>query len=87
MQKNIKKGSGKLGSTICAVVVVAVMLGIVVSLIAFLRLVDGEGGLFVSVFFALYIIADVAVAIGVSVALFLRFREMKRGEEEEAKKY
>lgn len=82
-----KKGHGLLGSVIVTVLVVGSILLILAFLLQTLGPAIpllGGSGLGILLF---YIGAILAVGIGVVVALYQRWKEVKGGEEDEAKKY
>ena len=80
------KGHGWLGSVLAAAVVVAVMLlTLGGSLSVFVD--GGNEAWFAAAMIALYVLAGVAVIIGVLAALIQRRREIRGGEEDEARKY
>lgn len=84
-----KKGHGLAGSVIVTVLVVGVVLLTLVALLQafgpmfpFLEELGAAFGMIL-----LYAGAILAVGVGVVVALYQRWREIKEGEEDEAKKY
>ena len=84
-----KKGHGLLGGIIAAVLVLGLVLLILTALFQALRpefpfLGELGAGLGILLF---YVGAIVAVGVGVLVALYQRWKEIKGGEEDEAKKY
>lgn len=84
-----KKGHGLVGGVIAAVLVVgAVLLMLAVLIQAFGPMLPflGELGAAFGVLL-LYAGLILAVGVGVIVALFQRWKEVKGGEEDEAKKY
>lgn len=83
MQGNTEK---KKGAVIAAIVIIAIVL-IFVGGLAMLLLGLGEEDRFADGIAWLYIAGGGAVVIGVLIALKQRLGELRRGEEEEAKKY
>lgn len=84
-----KRGHGLVGGVIVTVLVVgAVLLMLAVMIQAFGPMLPfwGELGAALGVVL-LYAGAILAVGVGVVVALFQRWREIRGGEEDEAKKY
>lgn len=80
MQGNSKK---KMGSLIAAVAIIVLVVALIA---AFVLLINGEevgaGGIL-----WIYVAVLAAVVIGVLIALRQRFKEISKGEEDEAKKY
>ena len=80
MRGNSKK---KMGSLIAAVVIIVLVVALIA---AFVLLINGEevgaGGIL-----WIYVAVLAAVVIGVLIALRQRFKEISKGEEDEAKKY
>ena len=83
MQKNTKK---KWAAILCAAVVVG-LLGLFLAAILFPLIGEACGEAVAMGFLLVYGLAIVAVIVGVLVALRQRLREIKGGEEDEAKKY
>ncbi|MGN0736491.1 MAG: hypothetical protein ACI4LP_11885 [Anaerovoracaceae bacterium] len=81
MQGNSKK---KLGSLIAASVIIIL---VAVLIVAFVLLIKGEEAAGANGILWAYIAVLGAVIIGVLISLWQRFREISKGEEEEAKKY
>ena len=84
-----KKGHGLVGGVIVTVLVVAAVLLLLATLVqAFRPMLPflGELGAAFGVIL-LYAGVILAVGVGVVVALFQRWKEVKGGEEDEAKKY
>ena len=84
-----KKGHGLLGGVIVAVLVVGFVLLVLATLIQVLGPALpflGELGLGLGVLL-FYIGAILAVGVGVVIALYQRWKEVKGGEEDEARKY
>lgn len=84
-----KRGHGLLGSVVVTVLVVGFVLLVLAALVQtfgpvvpFLRELGAVFGVML-----FYIVALLAVGIGVVAALIQRWREVKGGEEDEAKKY
>ena len=89
MRKDTDKGHGLLGGTVAAVLVVGVVLlflAVIVQTLGPFVPFLGQLGAGLGVL-ALYIIVILAIAVGVVAALVQRWREVKGGEEDEAKKY
>ncbi len=87
MQGNTKekeRRQKRKGAAAAAAVMVVLVL-LYVGLLAVL--VHGEENLFLNGILWLYICGGLAVILGVFFALKQRFAEIRRGEEEEAKKY
>lgn len=81
MQGNSKK---KLGSFIAAAVVISM---VAVLIVAFVLLINGEEDAGANGILWAYIAVLGAVIIGVLISLWQRFKEITKGEEDEAKKY
>lgn len=81
MQGNSKK---KLGSLIAASVIIVL---VVVLIVALILLINGEEDAGANGILWAYIAVLGAVIIGVLISLWQRFKEISKGEEEEAKKY
>ena len=81
MQGNSKK---KLGSLIAASVIIIL---VAVLIVAFVLLINGEENAGANGILWAYIVVLGAVIIGVLISLWQRFKEISKGEEEEAKKY
>ena len=81
MQGNSKK---KLGSFIAAAVIIAL---VVVLIVAFVLLINGEENAGANGILWAYIAVLGAVIVGVLISLWQRFKEITKGEEDEAKKY
>lgn len=81
MQGNFKK---KLGSLIAASVIIVL---VAVLIVAFVLLINGEEAAGANGILWAYIAVLGAVIIGVLISLWQRFKEISKGEEEEAKKY
>lgn len=81
MQGNSKK---KIGAVIAAAVIVAL---VVLLIVCFIMLINGEEDAGADGILWAYIAVLGAVVFGVLVSLHQRFKEIKKGEEEEAKKY
>ena len=81
MQGNSKK---KLGSLIAASVILVL---VAVLIVAFVLLINGEEAAGANGILWAYIAVLGAVIIGVLISLWQRFKEISKGEEEEAKKY
>lgn len=84
MRKNTRKGSR--GAVVSALAVLALMAGLI--LLVFLPVL-GEAGGEISVYLAMGLYAAIILAAmaGLAAALGQRLRELKDGEEDEAKKY
>lgn len=83
MQGNTRQRK-KRGAVIAAAAMIAIVLLFVALIVVLLH---GEEDLFAHGILWLYVICGVAVISGVLLALRQRFGEIRRGEEEEAKKY
>ena len=83
MQKTIKK---KWTAILCAAVVVG-LLGLFLAAILFPLIGQAVGEVVAVGFLLVYGLVIVAVIVGVLVALRQRLKEIKGGEEDEAKKY
>ena len=81
MQGNSKK---KMGSLIAAVVIIVL---VAILIVAFVLLINGEENAGANGILCAYIAVLGAVIIGVLISLWQRFKEISKGEEEEAKKY
>ena len=81
MQGNSKK---KIGAATAAVIIVGLMAIFIVSFILLMRGEESAGG---NAILLAYIGIFAAIIIGVLVSLKQRFKEIKSGEEEEARKY
>ena len=81
MQGNSKK---KLGSLIAASVIIVL---VAVLIVAFVLLINGEEAAGANGILWAYIAVLGAVIIGVLISLWQRFKEISKGEEDEAKKY
>ena len=81
MQGNSKK---KMGSLIAAVVIIVL---VAILIVAFVLLIKGEENAGANGILLAYIAVLGAVIIGVLISLWQRFKEISKGEEEEAKKY
>ena len=81
MQGNSKK---KMGSLIAAVVIIVL---VAILIVAFVLLINGEENAGANGILWAYIAVLGAVIIGVLISLWQRFKEILKGEEEEAKKY
>ena len=81
MQGNSKK---KMGSLIAAVVIIVLVVALIA---AFVLLINGEENAGADGILWAYIAVLGAVIIGVLISLWQRFKEISKGEEEEAKKY
>ena len=81
MQGNSKK---KMGSLIAAVVIIVL---VAILIVAFVLLINGEENAGANGILWAYIAVLGAVMIGVLISLWQRFKEISKGEEEEAKKY
>ena len=81
MQGNSKK---KWGSFIAASVIIVL---VAVLIVAFVLLINGKEDTGVNGILWAYIAVLGAVIIGVLISLWQRFKEISKGEEEEAKKY
>ena len=81
MQGNSKK---KMGSLIAAVVIIVL---VAILIVAFVLLINGEDNAGANGILWAYIAVLGAVIIGVLISLWQRFKEISKGEEEEAKKY
>ena len=75
-------GKKKAGAIVAAAVFCTVMLALLVPVIFAIR-VSGEAGIFLWVYAAVIM----CTIIGTVIALVLRFKEIKSGEEDEAGKY
>ena len=85
MPKNTKRSSGALGAVLAATGTALVVILFIVSLLWTLLLEDAvpaAAGLMI-----VYGLFGAAVVIGVFAAMFQRLREIKGGEEDEARKY
>jgi len=85
MRKNTN-GHGLLGS----VLITAAVVGWIVLMVAFVFLSfsgSGGAGLAAVAIVGIYVLAGLAVIGGVCAALYQRWKEVKGGEEDEAKKY
>ena len=81
MRGNSKK---KVGSLIAASVIIVL---VVVLIVAFVLLINGEEDAGANGILWAYIAVLGAVIIGILISLWQRFKEISKGEEEEAKKY
>ncbi|MBQ4649280.1 MAG: hypothetical protein IJB73_01115 [Firmicutes bacterium] len=81
MQGNSKK---KIGAAAAAAVVVAF---VAIIIVAFIFIIKGEEDAGADGVLIAYVGLLSAIIIGVLVALWQRFKEISRGEEEESKKY
>ena len=81
MQGNSKKKWGSLIAASVIIVLVAVLI------VAFVLLINGEEAAGANGILWAYIAVLGAVIIGVLISLWQRFKEISKGEEEEAKKY
>ena len=81
MQGNSKK---KMASLIAAVVIIVL---VAILIVAFVLLINGEENAGANGILWAYIAVLGAVIIGVLISLWQRFKEISKGEEEEAKKY
>ena len=81
MQGNSKKKWGSLIAASVIIVLVAVLI------VAFVLLINGKEATGVNGILWAYIAVLGAVIIGVLISLWQRFKEISKGEEEEAKKY
>ena len=81
MQGNSKKNWGSLIAASVIIVLVAVLI------VAFVLLINGKEDTGVNGILWAYIAVLGAVIIGVLISLWQRFKEISKGEEEEAKKY
>ena len=81
MQGNSKK---KMGSLIAAVVIIVL---VAILIVAFVLLIKGEENAGANGILWAYIAVLGAAIIGVLISLWQRFKEISKGEEEEAKKY
>lgn len=81
MQGNSKK---KMGSLIAAVVIIVL---VAILIVTFVLLINGEENAGANGILWAYIAVLGAVIIGVLISLWQRFKEISKGEEEEAKKY
>ena len=81
MQGNSKK---KMGSLIAAVVIIVL---VAILIVAFVLLINGEENAGANGILLAYIAVLGAVIIGVLISLWQRFKEISKGEEDEAKKY
>ena len=81
MQGNSKK---KMGSLIAAVVIIV---RVAILIVAFVLLINGLENAGANGILWAYIAVLGAVIIGVLISLWQRFKEISKGEEEEAKKY
>ena len=81
MQGNSKKKWGSLIAASVIIVLVAVLI------VAFVLLIHGKEYTGVNGILWAYIAVLGAVIIGVLISLWQRFKEISKGEEEEAKKY
>ena len=81
MQGNSKKKWGALIAASVIIVLVAVLI------VAFVLLINGKEDTGVNGILWAYIAVLGAVIIGVLISLWQRFKEISKGEEEEAKKY
>ena len=81
MQGNSKK---KMGSLIAAVVIIVL---VAILIVAFVLLINGEENAGADGILWAYIAVLGAVIIGVLISLWQRFKEISKGEEDEAKKY
>ena len=83
MQGNTKK---RLGATLSALVILIPTGLIMAAGIYLLQFTRGEG-ILVNGFLAVYLLCGLAVAVGLVMVLRQRWKEIHRGEEEEARKY
>lgn len=83
MQKNTKK---KWAAIVCAAVIVG-LLGLFLAAILFPLVGQAVGEAVAMGFLLVYGLAVVAVIVGVLAALRQRLKEIRGGEEDEAKKY
>lgn len=83
MQKNTKK---KWAAIVCAAVIVG-LLGLFLAAILFPLIGQAVGEAVAMGFLLVYGLGIVAVIVGVLLALRQRLKELKGGEEDEAKKY
>ena len=79
------KGHGAVGAVLAAAGVAGIMLLLAGCLL--LGYFGGETDVFVTGFVLVYALGLLAVAVGVTAALIRRIREIRGGEEDEAKKY
>ncbi len=79
------KGHGAVGAVLTAAGVAGIMLLLAGCLL--LGYFGGETDVFVTGFVLVYVLGLLTVAVGVTAALIRRIREIRGGEEDEAKKY
>lgn len=79
------KGHGLMGAVVITVAVAGVMLLLAVGLLR--DYLGGSTNGAATVLVAVYVVFVLAVAVGVIAALVQRWREVKGGEEDEARKY
>ena len=79
------KGHGLLGGTVSAVTAVAVCLVFILGAVGIVRMCYGTGLTALAVLF--YILVPAVIAVGVVIALVQRWKEVRDGEEDEARKY
>ncbi|MEA4934447.1 MAG: hypothetical protein VB071_12835 [Lawsonibacter sp.] len=83
--RKITKGHGLTGAFLAAVVIAAIMLLLAAGL---LISYFGEGAdAFTTGLVVVYALVFLAISVGVVIALIQRWREVRGGEEDEAKKY
>ena len=86
MPDTTKKKSKKNAPILCAVIAIA-LLAICIGVIIFPLLGANYGDAAAVGFLLIYIIILVAIIIGILIALRQRLKEIKGGEEEDAKQY
>lgn len=79
------KGHGLTGAVLAAVMIAAIMLLLAGGLL--ISYFGGEADAFATGLVVVYALVFLAIAVGVVVALIQRWREVRGGEEDEAKKY
>lgn len=80
------KGHGLAGAVIAAVLVAGIVL-LRTLILAIGYFGEGGAGWMMTAVVLLYVLAGLAIAAGVIVALVQRWREVRGGEEDEARKY
>ena len=81
------KGHGLFGGTVSAVLFAAVCLGVVLLIAGLMSTVWGIGMASLTVLLVLQMLVPAAIVVGVVIALVQRWKEVRNGEEEEARKY
>ncbi len=87
MQKSTDGRNHKKAAPIICALVVLIPLALILAILVFPLLRESMSDTMAAIFITIYVLCILAVMGGIVAALVQRLREIKGGEEEEAKKY